>query len=266
MTALLALLLLVAPINLQIYPEKKEVLLGEKTSVEIVIPNMENREIKGIELDSPDVHVFKKKFEKDRFSLEIGLYALGEKKIPVKIYFTENGKPQEKEMPGFKIKVVEAELKKPGIRPIKDVLGMFNPLWLLLILPFLAVFGYLLFKKKEGTVSEEAAVSPRQLAQQRLQNIKREDLPGQRKFKEYYDSISDCLRVYLKEKYDISAPESTLYELQTILKEKFTSATYVKIRDLLQECDWIKFAPEGEEPENIEGIWERAYNMVSYEL
>ena len=121
-------------------------------------------------------------------------------------------------------------------------------------------------RKKESIKEFKKEITPLEWVQKRLRDIKNEDLPQKGKYKEYYDAISDCLRAYLEKKYSILAMESTLGELQNILKDKFSLNLFRKIKMILEECDWIKFTPHGEKPRNIEGIWERAFNMVTNEL
>lgn len=240
--------------------------MGQRVGVDIVLAQSKGREIKGIELDSPDVHVFEKKIKKDKIHLTLGVYKLGEVEIPVKLFFNDNGKPMEAELPGFKLTVKENISKDGKLKPIKGVIGFFNYFWLLPLIILIAVIGYLIWQQKRNIPEEVKEVTPLQWAQNRLEEIKNENLPGQGMYKEYYDAISDCIRTYLKKKHGISAMESTLSELRGILKEKFMSGVFLEVKNLLEECDWIKFTPQGEMPRNIEGIWSRAYKLVSHEL
>jgi hypothetical protein len=74
------------------------------------------------------------------------------------------------------------------------------------------------------------------------------------------------MRIYIKKKYGILAIESTFQELKNILDDKYSMKISVRLFDLLQICEWIKFKPEGEIPENLEGVWNEAYSLVTHEL
>ncbi|MBN2407458.1 MAG: hypothetical protein JXJ19_07150 [Elusimicrobia bacterium] len=265
MIQLLIFLAVTSAVSLEIYPDKKEVSLGEKVKISMMLQDPAGRELKGIELENEDVHVFKKKIGKDRLDIIIGAYKLGEVEIPVKIFYAEKGKAAEAELPGFRITVKSSSDENSRIRPIKDVVGIFNYYIVILLLALTAAVICLLMRKKKA-VPEERVLTPLEWAQKRLQQIKEEDLPGKKDYKGYYDALSNCIRVYLEKKYAIKALESTLSELQAVLKERFSPEIYMKVRGFLEKCDWIKFAPEGEDPGNIEDTWQRAYGLVTDEL
>ncbi|MFC2061828.1 hypothetical protein ACFLUV_04880 [Elusimicrobiota bacterium] len=265
MIPLLCLLLALAPVNLEIYPEKRKAILGEKINVEMVLPGPDSAEIKGVELPSGDIHVYKSRIYGNRINLEIGIFKLGKVEVPVKIFLLKEGRQEEIEMPGFTIEIIESVKGEARVKPIKDVIGFINWIWLLLLLIPLLLLLWALLRKKD-TEEPEAVLSPLEWAQKRLREIKEDDLAGKGMYKEYYDEISDCLRIYLEKKHGLLAMRSTLSELQNDMKERFTPQIFMKIRKLLEECDWIKFTPEGRKPENIEEIWQRAYDMMTNEL
>jgi len=72
-----------------------------------------------------------------------------------------------------------------------------------------------------------------------LEKLERSQLPEKRKFKEFYDTVSDTLRKYLEEELGIPALEMTTSELsQTIEQYPFKD----DLMELLREADLVKFA------------------------
>ncbi|MEA3506642.1 MAG: hypothetical protein U9R36_04020, partial [Elusimicrobiota bacterium] len=248
---------------------KTETMLGEKIRVEIKFP-YENREIKDIELQSDDVHIFKKDIAADSAELLIGVYNLGEIQIPIKLYYLENGKPKETELPGFKINVKETvkDREENGdIRPIKGPAAVFNPLWLIPAVLIIAVLIFIFFKNRQKKAErEEKELTPREVALNSLREIKEKGLPSRGKYKEYYDAVSDCLRWYIELKYNIRALGSTFRELKEYLRQKLGGKDYGKLIKLLEECDHIKFTPQGRRPDNIEKTWKEAYKLIDNEF
>lgn len=253
-------------LNVEIYPEKREVLLGEKFSIKI--KSTQEILFKGVEIPTTTVHIFSQKPEKNELSLEVAIYALGEVSIPFRLFFLENEKPFETLVEGVKVKVAEQiSGETDEIKPMKGQLGIFEDWWILAVLLAVVIFVFFITrrKKKELPIPQEI-LTPREIALKKLEEIKTADFPSRGMFKEYYDAISDCLRWYITEKLSIFALQSTLKELRKNLKKVLPQETSEKVILLLEECDWIKFAPLGKIPEKVEEIFNEAYKIIENEF
>jgi len=261
MILILLLIFFLFPINFEIKTDKKQVKLGELFNVEIKVPSDKNIKIRGIEKLSDSIHIFKKKIKGNKIRLKLGIYQLGKVEIPLKIYLVENNKPRELKIPSFTISVSSSIKPINTIRPIKNVSGYFNPVWLIVIF-FIIVFLYFHFKKKHKKKEKREFISVEDWFDSKLNEIKRIDYPSKGKFKEYYDALSDLLREYIQKKYSIKTMELTSEELFKVLKNSFSNDLYLKLRAIFTECDWIKFTPLGKKPESIERVFEEIRNLA----
>lgn len=145
------------------------------------------------------------------------------------------------------------------IKPIQDIITVDKTIveqvsqsvkeniwWLLGLLIFIIVV-YVLWKRlrKSKTVGGDKTVyltlEEKYLA--RLSNITKQDYLSQDDYKSYYSDLSDALREYIQERFDVPAPELTTQEF---LKQTKRMADLKKHRPVLkaflQAADWIKFA------------------------
>jgi hypothetical protein len=96
---------------------------------------------------------------------------------------------------------------------------------------------------------------PYQIAYAELDRIAGLNLPGQRKFKEHYTLVTDCLRTYLEQQFQLHAFDRTTAELRVQLKQSaITPDQTRRLIDLFSESDLVKFAkltPEVEEARQL---------------
>lgn len=256
-------------VNQEIKPEKGKVLLGEKVVVNVNLRSLGHYKIKEIKSDSPFINIFEWKKKKNGIRLYAGFYNVGDLNVPVTILLEGKNIPDISETVNIKINVRKMISEDVfDIAPIKKIESVvsFNRnivLFITFILAFLTVF---LRDRKKRNIRRRTKKSPLEWCLNRLEEIKQMELLEQGRYKEYYDEISDCVRKYLNMKEGVSAIESTLFELQNFLKEKYSLRIYVSIREILAECDLIKFAPQGHEPNEIKDIWNKVYTLVKNEL
>lgn len=109
---------------------------------------------------------------------------------------------------------------------------------LLLLLLLLIIGGFLLWQHR-NKIPFLKQLSPYEKAMRTLEKLERSQLPEKRKFKEFYDTVSDTLRKYLEEELNIPALEMTTSELsQAIEQYPFKD----DLMELLGEADLVKFA------------------------
>jgi hypothetical protein len=76
-----------------------------------------------------------------------------------------------------------------------------------------------------------------------LERIKEQQIWKDGKVKEYYSEITDAVRLYLEERYDVLALESTTDELLAIMKSQvIDNVSKEKLQQMLKLADFVKFA------------------------
>ena len=76
-----------------------------------------------------------------------------------------------------------------------------------------------------------------------LERIKNEQLWKDNKIKEYYSEITDAVRLYIEERYNVSALESTTDELLTLMRSQVIDQnSKEKLKQILVLSDFVKFA------------------------
>ncbi len=109
---------------------------------------------------------------------------------------------------------------------------------LLLLLLLIIIAGFLLWKNREK-IPFLKPLSPYEKALKTLEKLEKSQLPEKRKFKEFYDTVSDTLRKYIEEELGIPALEMTTSEIkENLSKYSFNQELF----DVLQEADLVKFA------------------------
>ncbi|MEM7031008.1 MAG: hypothetical protein AAF629_15690 [Chloroflexota bacterium] len=126
-------------------------------------------------------------------------------------------------------------------------------LGLLAISLLLFILAWWLYRRllKQPREEEEEFVPPPfvdtrpayQVAFEELARIEQLDLPGQGRLKEYYSSVSDCLRIYLGGMYQIHAIDLTTAETKKAMQSSILDPAYrTQFLHLFSESDLVKFA------------------------
>lgn len=127
------------------------------------------------------------------------------------------------------------------------------------------VVYYLLKRPKKEVVIEEPKPikPPHVIALEKLAEIKGKQLWQQEQVKEYYIEISDVVRDYLEQRYNIQAHEQTSEEIFASLKHMdIASEDRNLLRQLLVLSDMVKFAKEKPTPFENEKSMENAVSFV----
>ena len=162
----------------------------------------------------------------------------------------------------------DAELK--ALKPIFDFKS-FPWAWVIIIAALIAaaIWGYFTFlkKKEEPTVvkvvQNQPFVSPLTQLEQTLNTLKNEyNLAQTQDFKYFYSTVSDSIRAYFEELYDIPALESTTRELLRYLDAFGVDMEMIKqTRAILNKSDMVKFAKF---TPTIEGAWACHSDAVTF--
>jgi LPXTG-motif cell wall-anchored protein len=121
-----------------------------------------------------------------------------------------------------------------------------NWIWLVIIFSLLiaGIAGWFFYFRKEKEVIEIKPKLPaHQIALQRLSSLKKKDLIKKGKEKEYYSEITEIIRVYLGDRYNVHALELTTNEIINRLKFENVSPDHkFSLKEILETADLVKFA------------------------
>lgn len=156
------------------------------------------------------------------------------------------------------VREVVVDTIKQGMFPIKDSVDIEDRstssqgwmLWLLLIIPVVVVV-VLLSRKREQKAYEET-LQPYEWTKYRLKLLDESGRLENRQWKEYYTDLTYIIRRYIDSKVYGQTLESTtgqlIKELKIAMSEKdmhITDKTQVRLEEILQKADLVKFATAG---------------------
>ncbi len=109
------------------------------------------------------------------------------------------------------------------------------------------IFGILRFLKyRQRKISEKAAPAkaPWEIALEKLETLRREDLIPRGEIKKYYTVLCDIIRWYFEQKFSVKAPEMTTQEFLEHLAglPHLNSSQNETLKDFMNSCDMVKFA------------------------
>lgn len=146
------------------------------------------------------------------------------------------------------------------------------PLWPwvlggLLLAAATGVAGWWAYRRWQGKpFGPAAAVDNRpawQVAQDELARIEGLGLLAQRRFKEYYSLITDCLRAYLDEQFELRALDRTTSELKAVLRQSDLEPEQARqLLALFAEGDLVKFAKFTPQTQAAQQVMVRARAFV----
>ena len=158
------------------------------------------------------------------------------------------------------------DVRKPKF-VLKDYLSIL--LYILLALALIATIAYIIYrvKKQKSLVpfkKEEPYIPPHVTAIQKLDDIKSKKLWQSGWIKEYHSEISDTLRNYIEERFNVNAMEMTSGEILGILKGiSEVDTAYDGLKQILQLADFVKFAKYKALPDENELSLMNAYIFVN---
>lgn len=124
-----------------------------------------------------------------------------------------------------------------------------NQMWLFLLIFFilglLSIIYFLKKGKKITPMPQQVDLrSPWQIACGQLEDLQKTSLLSEGNFKEYYARLSDIVRHYFENQFQIRAPEMTTEEFLWSLEHapRFPSPQRQVFKDFLNSCDMVKFA------------------------
>ncbi len=192
--------------------------------------------------------------ETTRQTIEVTLFNLGEFETPaLPLTIGWAGQVFEELVPPALLAVVPTLTGDDSdLRDIKPQAGLNLPAtwpWIaggLLLAALLAVAGVWAYRRRRGEPFLAPVVDnrpPWQVAYDELARIEGLGLLDQRRFKEYYTLITDCLRAYLEAQCNLQVFERTTSELRlTLRRSDLAPEQSRRFLDLFSESDLVKFA------------------------
>ena len=113
----------------------------------------------------------------------------------------------------------------------------------LLLVAFLGVSFFYRRQRRNGHGGSIDTRLPHEVALDELDRIEKLDLPKTNAYKRHYTLISDCVRTYIENRYQVGTAERTTGEIFEDLKTVDMSQENVRnLVSILAECDLVKFS------------------------
>ena len=144
--------------------------------------------------------------------------------------------------------------------PLDDNVG-WNYIWTWLVIALiilLSIFAYKKYftKKKKTLVDKKKILSPAHVvALNALKKLENKKLIDKKDIKEYYSSISEIIRRYIENRFNLPALELTTYEILVFIKDNIKKEESKSLKNILEISDLVKFAKKiPDQNENIKTI------------
>jgi hypothetical protein len=255
--------------------EQFEFKITVQDTANVIIPKLEN--LVGVEIvEDKKIDTIKNQLIKKYIltSFDSGAYYIPQQQIFIKqrLHLTDSLL--------IKVATVAVDTTKQKMFPIKAIQGEpyvfddFKPyVWyVILALVIIGLILYFVLKKKKEEIEEVVIPSlpPFEEAIQKLHELDEKLLWQNNQIKEYYSELTEIVRGFIERELKVPALESTTDELIETLTDFADSEsistnkeTIKKLRDLLREADFVKFAKSKPLSEQIEFHRKEAEEVVT---
>lgn len=166
-----------------------------------------------------------------------------------------------------------------AFKPIKEIVDVKTSLWdywqiilAVCLLIGLGIFVWIYFYKNRKTMmpAGNTKVPPEKAhekALRMLSELKEKKLWEQDRSKEYFSTLSDIVRIYLEERFGVTAMEQTTDELLALLKKQNDSRSELRkvrpeLKLILRTADLVKFAKANPLPHEHSACMAAAVEVV----
>ncbi len=157
------------------------------------------------------------------------------------------------------------------IRDVKPPIDMpVDFWWLLILLIGAAVIAGLIYavwhrrQIKPASAPIVVLCPSWETALERLEALRQKNYPQQRMYKPFYSNLSDIVRHYLEDRFNIRAPEMTTEEflLFVRLSAQLKPDHKQSLKEFLNGCDLVKFAKHEPTPNEAMANFELAKKLI----
>ncbi|MGC8867724.1 MAG: hypothetical protein ACP5PA_05900, partial [Elusimicrobiales bacterium] len=103
---------------------------------------------------------------------------------------------------------------------------------------------------------------PYERAMDSMRDLISKNLVEQNRIKEFYFELSDIIRKYIEEEFNVCATQMTSNELVRKLKNEFSIEIIIKLKEFLEISDLVKFAKYIPEIERINKNIQEANDII----
>lgn len=206
---------------------------------------------------------------------QVAIYKVGEAVFPTQtVQIQENGQTRTVFLPALPVSihsVVTQDLKTAALKDIAAPLRL-SISWKPYVLSGLAfilcgILGYLAYKKWKKKYEKKALIqpdfkTPSEKALEALQTLKEKEYLGQGLIKLHYLALTEIMKHYFSELFDMSLADMTTDEVVTFLSHKLDEQTLRRVKNLLQSSDLAKFANDQLTLQEHQDNWERALESI----
>ena len=206
----------------------------------------------------------------------LDIYVVGQHTIPAAILkYKQKGQQEAQEI---ETNPVEIEVKSvldgaadtSDIRSIKGPVGFpkritpYIILGILIFLLLIVLVRAILIKNRRDLDEMLPFKLPSEIAYEALKKLKEKGFIKLGKIKEFYIELSDIVRHYLENRFEVRAPEMTSEEFLADIKDSDVLSMEQKnlLRDFLLHCDMVKFARHKPLQKEINSSLESAKKLI----
>ncbi|MCS7231259.1 MAG: hypothetical protein RMJ67_03890 [Elusimicrobiota bacterium] len=260
-------------IKTQTFLNKKKVFLGDFFEYNILLQYPNNISIKNFDIyevikDTSGVENFilykkeNKKYKsflsnktKEKFKFYIIATQLGKLKLnEFEIKYVDLNNNEEKTIiiPPIEIEVVP--YPKPKNKKFDgEIIDIKKQIWVknyigiaLLLIIIMGIISYIIYNYNKKPIRLEKAqpqiLDPKEVALKKLDELWNKNYIEKGYIKEFYLELTEIVRWYIEQKYEINALELTTEELFLALKKKVFKNYNIKLKSFLDNADLAKFA------------------------
>lgn len=140
-----------------------------------------------------------------------------------------------------------------------------NWFWVSLILPLVIMFGFIGLIKRQDKLSGNIQLMKFRKAQKNASNrlkLARKAL-DENDLLTYFNKISQGLYGYLEDKLALQKSEFSIEKVVEIIQNNSVSENTVEdVREILNQCEFARFAPQSQTKEQAENIYEKAVKVI----
>jgi hypothetical protein len=199
-------------------------------------------------------------------AMTVSFWKSGEKDKNLHTIQTEDIPVEVKSLLPEKLKGMKLhDIRPPVVLPFKMALWM----WIAGLGAGLLIIGgaaFFIFRKRHRVagIQAEVVLSPHEQAYQELERLIAQNLIEKGEVKQFYQDISNILRRYIENRFDINAPELTTEEFLEGLKANtiFPAANENLLKNFLTHCDLVKFAAHQPGTQDIQSTFDSCKKFI----